>query len=148
MVGSVIVGLAFGAKLGAVAIATIPFIICTGYIRLRVVMLKDAKNKAAHSESAQMASEAAGSIRTVASLTMEEECCRVYSNVLVEPLRVATKSFLWSSGFYALATSFYFWVIALVFWYGSRLVASGEYSNTQFFVSMMSVTFAAVSAGK
>lgn len=30
-----------------------------------------------------------------------------------------------------------FWVISLVFWYGSRLVADTEYSTKQFFICLM-----------
>ena len=148
VVGAVIVGLAFSRKLGAVAIAAIPFLICTGYIRLRVVMLKDEKNKAAHNDSAQVACEAASSIRTVAGLTLEVNRLTEYSSLLTEPLRNATSAYIWSSGLYALSTSFYYWVIALVFWYGATLVANGEYDSKQFFVAMMSITLAAVSAGK
>lgn len=52
-----------------------------GLIRLKVVVLKDEKNKKSYSQSAQMACEAASAIRTVASLTREDDCSRIYSTV-------------------------------------------------------------------
>lgn len=109
----------------------------TGYIRLHVVVLKDEANKKAHDASAQIACEAAGSIRTVASLTGEEDCVKAYSASLEEPLRKSNRTAIWSNGLYALSQSFAMLVIALIFWYGSKLVANGELSTFEFFIGLM-----------
>jgi ATP-binding cassette subfamily B (MDR/TAP) protein 1 len=52
-VAGAIIGLIYGWKLSLIGIACIPLIICAGYIRLRLVVLKDQNNKADHEESAQ-----------------------------------------------------------------------------------------------
>jgi ATP-binding cassette subfamily B (MDR/TAP) protein 1 len=103
----------------------------------RVVVLKDQTNKAAHESSAQLACEAAASIRTVAALTREDDCCNLYSKSLEEPLRKSNKTAIWSNLLYSLSQSIVFFVIALVFWYGSRLVSNQEYGTFQFFVGLM-----------
>ena len=54
----------------------------------QVVMLKDQANK----KAAQLACEAAGSIRTAAALTREDECLRLYSENLEEPLRKSNRT--------------------------------------------------------
>lgn len=100
-------------------------------------MLKDQANKKAHEDSAHLACEAAGSIRTVAALTREEDCCVNYSRSLDGPLKKSNKSALWSDTIYAFSQSTVFFVISLVFWYGSRLVSEQEYSVFQFFVGLM-----------
>lgn len=100
-------------------------------------MLKDQDNKKAHEDSAQVACEAAGSIRTVASLTREDDCLRVYSESLEEPMRKSNRSALWSSMLYGFSQALSFFVIALVFWYGSRLVSRLEVSLFHFFVGLM-----------
>lgn len=94
-----------------------------GLIRLKVVVLKDEKNKKSYSQSAQMACEAASAIRTVASLTREDDCSRIYSTVsclsrrcfrgdvdlysalqyLDEPMRVAHRSAIFANGLYSLS---------------------------------------------
>lgn len=51
-----IIGLIYGWKLSLIGIACIPLIISAGYIRLRLVVLKDQNNKADHEESAQYVS--------------------------------------------------------------------------------------------
>ncbi|KAK0503658.1 ste6-like protein [Armillaria luteobubalina] len=142
-----IIGLSFTWKIGLVGIACTPLVILSGYIRLRVVVVKDKYNKKAHEESAQLACEAAGAIRTVASLTRERDCLQMYSRSLEKPLQVANKTAVWSNMMYAFAQSVAFWVIALVFWFGARLVSELEITSTDFFVGLMSTTFAAIQAG-
>ncbi|KAG6377083.1 P-loop containing nucleoside triphosphate hydrolase protein [Boletus reticuloceps] len=147
LIGGSIIGLVFAWKPALVGMACIPFLISTGYIRLRVVVLKDQQNKRAHESSAHLACEAAASIRTVASLTREEDCLRLYSESLDGPLRNSNRTTKWSSLLYAFSQSITFYVIALVFWYGARLVSYLELSTMAFFVSLMSTTFGAIQAG-
>ncbi|TBU45834.1 P-loop containing nucleoside triphosphate hydrolase protein [Dichomitus squalens] len=142
-----IIGLSFNWQVGLVGIACTPVLVSAGYIRLRVVVLKDQQNKKAHEASAQIACEAAGAIRTVASLTREDDCCRLYSESLEEPLRRSNRTAIYSNGIFSLSQSMAFFVIALVFWYGSNLVADFKRSTFQFFVGLMSTTFSAIQAG-
>jgi hypothetical protein len=100
-------------------------------------VLKDQANKKAHEDSAQLACEAAAAIRTVASLTREDDCCNLYSKSLDEPLKKSNKTALGSNLLYAFSQATAFFVIALVFWYGSRLVSSLEISTFRFFCALM-----------
>ena len=100
LIGGCIIGLAYGprkshvseltwltvAVLAIIGIACIPLLVSGGYIRLRVVVLKDQKMKKIHAASAHLASEAAGSVRTVASLTREDDLDAIYSKALEEPM--------------------------------------------------------------
>ncbi|KAJ8520713.1 hypothetical protein ONZ45_g2501 [Pleurotus djamor] len=147
LIGGFVIGLSFGWKLALVGIACTPLLVSSGYIRLRVVVLKDQQNKRAHESSAQLACEAAGSIRTVASLTRENDCLDIYRKSLDEPLHRSNRTAIWSNALFSFSQSAVFWVIALVFWYGSRLVSTQEYSTFQFFICLMSTTFGAIQAG-
>ncbi|KIL59283.1 hypothetical protein M378DRAFT_27062 [Amanita muscaria Koide BX008] len=142
-----VLGLIFIWKVALVGVACMPAVLSTGFIRLRVVVLKDQTNKKAYKESAQLACEAAGAIRTVASLTREDDCCNLYSQSLEEPLRKSNRTALWSNALYAFSQAMAFFVIALVFWYGAVLVSQLEFSSFQFFVGLMSTTFGAMQAG-
>ncbi|KIL58420.1 hypothetical protein M378DRAFT_27545 [Amanita muscaria Koide BX008] len=141
-----VIGLALVWRIAIVGVACMPVIIATGYIRLRVVVLKDQFNKKAHEESAQVACEAAGAMRTVASLTREDDCCNVYSLSLEKPLRKSNRTAMWSNALFALSQCLAFFVIALVFWYGSVLVSHLTISNFHFFVGLMCTTFGAIQA--
>ena len=81
-----------------------------------MVVLKDQTNKIAHESSAQLACEAAGAVRTVQSLTREDDCFLEYSRSLDEPLRQSTRTALFSTGLFAVSQSLSFLVIALVGW--------------------------------
>ncbi|KAG7091765.1 hypothetical protein E1B28_008167 [Marasmius oreades] len=147
LISGLILGLIFAPKIGAVGLACAPVLFTTGYIRLRVVVLKDQANKKAHAQSAQLACEAAAAIRTVASLTREEDCNRLYSESLEEPLRKSNRTAIWSNALFAASQSMLFFAISLVFWYGSILVSRLEIPIFRFFVGLMCATFAAMQAG-
>jgi ATP-binding cassette subfamily B (MDR/TAP) protein 1 len=147
LVAGSVLGLVFIWKVALVGIACTPLLVSSGYIRLRVVVLKDQANKKAHADSAQLACEAAGSIRTVAALTREEDCLREYAESLEEPLRKSNKTAIWSNGLYSFSQSLVFFVIALIFWWGATLVSRLEATTFQFFVGLMSTTFGAIQAG-
>ena len=103
----------------------------------RVVAPKDQRNKQAHEESAQLACEAAGAIRTVASLTREDDCLELYSKTLEKPLRELSRTTLWSNLLFSLSRSLAFFIIALTSWYGSRLVSFGEFTSKELFTCLM-----------
>lgn len=103
----------------------------------RIVVMKDQKNKKAHSSSAQLACESAGAIRTVAALTREDDCLRVYSQSLEEPLRNSNRTAIWSNLLYAFSQGISYFVMALVCWFGSILVSRGETSLFHFFVALI-----------
>lgn len=133
-IAAIIVGLVFAWKIALVALgmlinshyqeltspseATSPLLLSVGYIRLRVVVMKDQTNRKAHEESAQVACEAAGTIRTVASLTREDDCCRIYGMSLEEPLRRSNRTAVWTNALYAMSQAMIFFIVALVSWYG------------------------------
>ncbi|KAK4704235.1 ATP-binding cassette, subfamily B (MDR/TAP), member 1, partial [Phenoliferia sp. Uapishka_3] len=140
LVGS-IVGLSYGWRVSLVGIACFPLTIAAGVIRLRVVVLKDQKNKKSHEHSAQMACEAAGAIRTVASLTREEDCSEIYSGYLDAPQRESNRVAIISNGYYSLSQALTFWVIGLIFWYGAHQLVSGALTTR------ISIVFGSIQAG-
>jgi ABC-type bacteriocin/lantibiotic exporter with double-glycine peptidase domain len=99
--------------------------------------MRDEINKKAHEASTRLACEAAGSIRTIAALTREDSCCALYRECLQETLQRSYRFSIWSAGLFSLAESMVYFIIALIFWYGSRLVSFQEYTITQFFVAVM-----------
>ncbi|PBK89179.1 multidrug resistance protein 1 [Armillaria gallica] len=147
LVGGTVLGLIFVWKVGLVGLAVTPLLVSTGYIRFRVVILKDQKTKKAREASAQVACESAGAIRTVASLTLEDDCCNQYASSLEEPLRLSNRTAIWSNMLYAFSESTVFFCIALFFWYGAFLVSRQEFSTFQFFVGLISTMFSAIQVG-
>ncbi|KAJ7505250.1 P-loop containing nucleoside triphosphate hydrolase protein [Mycena galericulata] len=145
LVAGAIIGLAVIWKVGLIGIACTPFLVSAGYIRLVSMIL----NMHEHLTKLALAllARPPPAIRTVASLTREDDCCDLYSRSLEEPLRESNRTAVWSNLLYALSQSMIFFVIALVFWFGATLVSKREASTFQFFVGLMCTTFSAIQAG-
>jgi ATP-binding cassette subfamily B (MDR/TAP) protein 1 len=93
------------------------------------------------SSSAAIASEAVAAIRTVASLALELNVVERYEERLQGINKQSTRSFLWTMVWFSASQSVTFLAMALGFWYGSRLLSTGEYDSTQFFTVFVSVIF-------
>ncbi|EKM48730.1 uncharacterized protein PHACADRAFT_202475 [Phanerochaete carnosa HHB-10118-sp] len=88
-----------------VGLTCVPLVILGGFVHLHIVIIKDQKNKKAHEHSTHLACEAAGSIRTVASLTHEKDCLHLYSESMEGPLQESKTSSFWSNMLYTITQS-------------------------------------------
>jgi ATP-binding cassette subfamily B (MDR/TAP) protein 1 len=149
IVSSSVLALAYGWKLGLVVIfGGLPPLLGAGYLRIRLETRMDAFSSERFSSSAALASEAVIAIRTVASLTMESLVLEQYNAMLDGIVLTTIKSTLWIMILFALSQSMDFLVMALGFWYGSTLLASGEYTTSQFYIIFIGVLFAGQAAGQ
>ncbi|KAK0548355.1 hypothetical protein OC845_003627 [Tilletia horrida] len=142
-----IIALAYGWKLSLIVIACTPLTLSAGFVRLQLVVLKDVRIKKAHEGAAQIACEAANSVRTVASLTREDACLALYKDALVAPGRVVRNTAFLSNLLYSISQALAFPVIALAFWYGSKLLLDNTYSSGSFFTILTAVVFGSIQAG-
>ena len=147
LIAALIVSIAIGWKLALVCTATIPVVLACGFLRFWMLARFQARSKKAYEGSATYACEATSAIRTVASLTREEDVWSYYQGLLAKQGRISLISVAKSSLLYAASQSFMFLAIALGFWYGGTLIGSREYSLFQFFVCFSAVIFGAQSAG-
>ncbi|EMC97085.1 hypothetical protein BAUCODRAFT_69121 [Baudoinia panamericana UAMH 10762] len=142
-----VISLAVGWKLALVCIASVPVVLACGFFRFWMLARFQERAKKAYEKSASYACEATSAIRTVASLTRENDVWAHYHNQLVDQGRKSLISVLQSSALYAASQSFMFLAIALGFWYGGTLIGSGQYSLFQFFLCFSAVIFGSQSAG-
>lgn len=147
LVTCIVVALAIGWKLALVCISTVPVLLACGFLRVWMLSRFQTRSKQAYASSASYASEAVTAIRTVASLTREEDVLAKYRESIASQLKTSTKSVLRSSSLYAASQSFMFLCFALGFWYGGTLIAKREYGLFQFFLVFSQVIFGAQSAG-
>lgn len=147
LIAACAVSLAIGWKLSLVCISTIPVLLGCGFFRFWLLAHFQRRSKAAYASSASYASEAISGIRTVASLTREDDVLAIYQTSLAEQQRRSLISVAKSSALYAASQSLMFLALALGFWYGGTLIGKREYNQFQFFLCFMSVVFGAQSAG-
>ena len=138
---------AINYKLALVCTATIPILLACGFLRFWMLARFQDRAKKAYESSASYACEATAAIRTVASLTREEDVWEHYHQTLVEQQKKSLRSILRSSILYAASQSFMFLCTALGFWYGGTLIGNGEISELGFFICFSAIIFGAQSAG-
>lgn len=147
LIAACALSLSIAWKLALVCISTIPILLGCGFFRFWLLARFQQRAKKAYEKSASYACEATGAIRTVASLTREEDVLAHYTRSLEEQEQKSLRSILKSSLLYAASQSLMFLCVALGFWYGGQRIANKEYTMFQFFVCFSSVVFGAQSAG-
>ncbi|RYP32537.1 hypothetical protein DL767_005149 [Monosporascus sp. MG133] len=135
-----VLGIAYGWKLGLVCVfAALPPLLLSGYLRIRLEYKLEEDTSARFASSAAIAAEAISAIRTVASLTLENKMLELYRERLDIVAEQSVKALTFTMLWYALTQSINFLAMALGFWYGGKLVSTGEYTNEQFFVVFIAV---------
>ncbi|KIX99571.1 uncharacterized protein Z520_05147 [Fonsecaea multimorphosa CBS 102226] len=146
IIGAIAVSCSFGWKLALVCTSTMPLLLACGFLRTWV-MADLEKRTRRQTEAAGFACEAASTIRTVASLRMEENVCSRYSAMLRQQTKQDFRSLLLSSMLYATSQSLMLFASGLAFWYGGSLIMKGEYTVKQFFVCFVAVIWGSQAAG-
>lgn len=137
-----ILSLAYSWKLGVVMIlAGLPPMSLSGYFRIRLEADMDQKIGKQFSMSSSIASEVISAIRTVSSLAKEESVLENYTAELDYAIANSVKFIYLINIAFAFTQSIEYAFLALGFFYGCRLVASGELSMVNFFVAFLGVYF-------
>ncbi|KAK8004835.1 ABC transporter [Apiospora arundinis] len=146
--GCLVISLVFGWKLALVGtFVTMPVMLASGLWKLRQEVKFDQMNSAVFMESSQFATEAIGAIRTVAAFNLEESTMERYQVLLDNHVQAALRRARVNSLLFGFTDSASLGCQALVFWYGGRLLLSGEYSLEAFFVCFMAIIQGAENAG-
>jgi ATP-binding cassette subfamily B (MDR/TAP) protein 1 len=135
-----ILGIAYGWKLGLVCtFGAMPPLLLGGYYGIRISTKLDDDTTKRFAGSAAIAAEAVAAIRTVASLVLERTILDEYERRLNVVASRSIKSLSITMIFFSLTQSINFCAMALGFWYGGKLVSTGEYTTEQFFVVFIAI---------
>ncbi|KAJ0121413.1 bc transporter [Diaporthe amygdali] len=146
--GSLTISFVFGWKLALVATCvTVPIGLGCAWYRFKYEMEFEKMSAAVFAESSKWAAEAIGAFRCVSSLTLEDVIIERYQTLLDTHVMSAYRKARWTTLIFALSDSLSIACQALIFWYGGRLLATGEYQILNFFVCFMAVTQGAEQAG-
>lgn len=109
---------AYGWKMGLVVIfGGLTPLVLAGWVRIRIESKMTADSSKRFAESASLAAEAVGAIRTVSSLTLERNVLERYDSSINGIVRSSIPDILFSTFFFAWTQSIDSLVLSLGFWY-------------------------------
>lgn len=135
-------------KIAIVLLATLPILLGSGIMRLRVLAQLQDRHQIAYATSVGITIEAVNSITTVAVLGLEHEFLAVYKRSLEQPYKASFKEIAYADFWLATAYSVSNLIYALAYWWGTKQVVAGLYSQTQFFIVLPALLFSAQSCGQ
>ncbi|XP_043814997.1 ABC transporter B family member 4 isoform X2 [Manihot esculenta] len=113
-------------QLAFVILALIPLIGVNGVVQVKFMKGFSADAKAMYEEASQVANDAVGSIRTVASFCAEEKAMQLYEKKCEGPMWTGVRLGMVSGIGFGLSSFFLFCFYAISFYAGARLVEGGH----------------------
>ena len=117
VIGGMILAHIVAWKIAVVLLAAVPVMVLSGYVRLRVLALAEARHRSAYNDAASIAAEACRAIRTVASLGRERGIFQTYEKALRKPYDDGIRFTLFTNVLLALSFSITYFVYALAYWW-------------------------------
>lgn len=130
-------------KVALVCLAIVPLLLGVGLMQLRVLTQFEERHESAYAVSVGIGVEAVNQIKTIASLSLEHETMAVYRRTLTGPrkeiLAVTIHASTWLALSYFVGNLSY----ALAYWWGSKQIIAGVYTQTQFLIVVFSLLVSA-----
>ncbi|KAG2322558.1 hypothetical protein Bca52824_015771 [Brassica carinata] len=143
-VSGLIIAFTASWELAFIILVMLPLIGINGYIQVKFMKGFTADAKSKYEDASQVANDAVGSIRTVASFCAEEKVMQMYKKQCEGPIKDGIKQgFISGLGF---GVSFFilFSVYATSFYAGARLVEAGRTTFNNVFQVFFALTMAAI----
>ncbi|KAM0564292.1 hypothetical protein ACHAPJ_000502 [Fusarium lateritium] len=136
---AIIISHIFAWKIALVCLVTLPILLGSGFMQLRMLARYEERHQAAFSTATALATEAIQSIRTVAVLSLENEYMESFSRLLKPPreqvVRASVTTNIWLAISYTTGT----FINALAYWWGSQLIMKGEYNQKDFLIILVAM---------
>ncbi|XP_047316657.1 ABC transporter B family member 11-like [Impatiens glandulifera] len=131
-------------ELALIILGLLPLIGISGFIQVKFMKGFAADAKVMYEEASQVATDAVGSMRTVASYCAEEKIMEMYKQKCDGPRKNGIRQGLVSGIGFGLSFTLLFCVYALSFYAGARLVEGGRITFSDVFRVFFALTMAAM----
>ncbi|XP_051143555.1 ABC transporter B family member 3-like [Andrographis paniculata] len=138
--------IAFGAswELSLIVIVMLPLIGLNGYLHMKFLAGFSADSKKLYKDATQVASNAIGSIRTVASFCAEERVMKLHEKKCEGPMKIGMKQGLTSGAGFGISLFFLYSAYAISYYAGARLVEAGKMNFGEVFRVFLGLSMTAV----
>ncbi|KAK3026926.1 hypothetical protein RJ639_040332 [Escallonia herrerae] len=130
--------------LALIVLTLLPLIGANGYVQIKFMKGFSADAKMMYEEASQVANDAVGSIRTVASFCAEEKVMELYRKKCEGPMKTGIRQGLISGIGFGASFALLFLVYATSFYAGARLVEDGKTTFSKVFRVFFALTMAAI----
>ncbi|NXP93361.1 MDR1 protein, partial [Passerina amoena] len=148
LVTAIIIAFAYGWQLTLLILACIPFIVGANAVSASSMSGHAAEDQKALEEAGRISTESVENIRTVASLTKEEEFYERYVACLNHTYRKSLRKAPFYGFTYGIAQCSEYFINAAVFRFGAWLIANCLTNFENVFIVFSSVIFAAMNVGQ
>ncbi|KAJ5361381.1 hypothetical protein N7541_002225 [Penicillium brevicompactum] len=148
LIAGLVISFAIAWKITIVLLPTIPILLIAGMMKLRTQAQFAERHQKAFAKATAITVEAVNNIRAVSAFSLERQSYSVYERALKAPYRETLKSIAFGNVFLAMAFSISNLVYALAYWWGTRQIVAGLYSQTQFFIVLPALLFSTQSCGQ
>lgn len=131
-------------RIALVCLALVPLLLGAGLMELRILGKFEERHENAYTKSVDIGSEAITSIKTIASLSLEEVTLSTYRRSLQKPRQETLMVTVQASLFQAITYFLGNCVNALAYWWGSKQIMAGNYTQTQFLIVVFSLLVSAL----
>ncbi|XP_061991036.1 ABC transporter B family member 4-like isoform X1 [Rosa rugosa] len=131
-------------QLALIILVLLPLLGLSGYFQVKLMKGFSADAKKMYEDASQVANDAVGSIRTIASFCAEEKVMELYQKKCEGPIKNGIRQGLVSGIGFGLSFFFLFSVYACSFYAGARLVAAGKTEFSDVFRVFFALTMTAV----
>lgn len=131
-------------RIALVCLALVPLLLGAGLLELRILSKFEERHENAYTKSVDIGVEAITSIKTIAALSLEEDTLQTYRRSLKGPRRETFKVTVQASLCQAMTYFLGNLVNALAYWWGSKQIIAGNYSETQFLIVVFSLLVSAL----
>jgi ATP-binding cassette, subfamily B (MDR/TAP), member 1 len=130
-------------RIAIVCLVVVPLLLGSGFMQLRSISRFAEKHAGAFSLSIGITVEAVSNIRTVASLSLEDEIMETYRRSLEAPRNEMIVQSFKTNVWLAIANSTGNLLYAFTFWWGSKNILEGRYTQTQYFIILIAMLVSA-----
>ncbi|CAH8273487.1 unnamed protein product [Arabidopsis lyrata] len=144
LVSGLIIAFTASWELAVIVVVIIPLIGINGYVQIKFMKGFSADAKRKYEEASQVANDAVGSIRTVASFCAEEKVMEIYNKRCEDTFKSGIKQGLISGLGFGLSFFILYSVYATCFYVGARLVKAGKTNFNNVFEVFLALALTAI----
>ncbi|KAJ5554059.1 hypothetical protein N7513_004018 [Penicillium frequentans] len=148
LIAGLVVSFVIAWKITIVLLPTIPVLLIAGMMKLRTQANFAERHQKAFAQATAITIEAVDNIRAISAFSLEKQSYSVYERALKAPYQETLQSIAFGNIFLALSFSISALVYALAYWWGTKQIVAGLYSQTQFFIVMPAILFSTQSCGQ